>query len=59
MSIKLIARDLYHLIREVEELERKIKQTPLDQQAPLREQLRRAKADRDYLRRVLDGRKGR
>ena len=57
MSIRLIARDLYRLIREVAELEKQIDDAPMERQEELTDELRKAKAERDHLRRVLDGSK--
>lgn len=55
MSIQLLARELYQLIREVEILERRIETTPCDKQAPLKDQLRKLRAERDRMRRMIDG----
>ena len=57
MSISLIARDLYRLIREVSELEKLIDGAPLERQEAMTAELRKVKAKRDRLRRVLDGSK--
>ena len=57
MSIRLIARDLYRLIREVSELEKLIDGAPLERQEAMTDELRKVKAERDRLRRVLDGSK--
>lgn len=57
MSIRLIAKDLYRLIREVSELEKQIDDAPLERQEALTDELRKVKAERDHLRRVLDGSK--
>jgi hypothetical protein len=57
MSIRLIARDLYRLIREVAELEKQIDDAPPERQEALTEGLRKAKAELNCLRRVLDGSK--
>ena len=57
MSISLIARDLYRLIREVSELENLIDGAPLERQEAMTDELRKVKAERDRLRRVLDGSK--
>lgn len=57
MSISLIARDLYRLIREVSELEKLIDGAPLERQEDMTNELRKVKAERDRLRRVLDGSK--
>lgn len=57
MSIRLIARDLYRLIREVSELEKQIDDALLERQEALTDELRKAKVERDRLRRALDGSK--
>ncbi len=53
----MIARDLYRLIREVSELEKLIDGAPLERQEAMTDELRKVKAERDRLRRVLDGSK--
>jgi len=57
MSIRLIAIDLYRLIKEVEALEKKIEKASAEKQEGLKEQLRKLKAERDRMRRMLDGEK--
>jgi hypothetical protein len=57
MSIRLIARDLYRLIRKVAELEKQIDDAPMERWETMTDELRKAKAERDRLRRVLDGSK--
>jgi len=57
MSIRMIAKDLYRLQREVEELENRLKTSPHDQGEDLKERLRKAKAERDRMRKILDGNK--
>jgi hypothetical protein len=58
MSIQLLARELYQIIREVETMERRIEDAPYEKQGPLREQLRKLRAERDRVRRMIEGRKG-
>ena len=58
MSIRLIAKDLYQLIRQVEQIEKQLKDAPLEQQDELRHRLRKVRAERDRMRRMLDGEKG-
>jgi hypothetical protein len=53
----MIAKELYQLQQEVEKLEMEMASAPLDQREALREKLRKAKADRDRMRRILDGEK--
>ena len=57
MSIRLIARDLYRLIRKVSDLEKQINDALMERQEELTDELRKAKAERDHLRQVLDGSK--
>ena len=58
MSIRMIAQDLYQLIREVEEIEGQIKNAPAEKQDMLKDRLRKVKAERNRMRRALDGEKG-
>ena len=55
MSIKMIAKDLYQLIREVEELEQQIDDTPWENQADMKDQLRKLRAERNHMRKILEG----
>ena len=57
MSIRMIAQELYRLEREVEGLEREIEAAPFEDREALRDRLRKIKAERDRMRRVLDGAK--
>jgi len=57
MSIRMIAEELYRLEREVETLEEEIKSAPFEDREAMGERLRRFKADRDRMRRALDGAK--
>jgi hypothetical protein len=57
MSIRLLARNLYDLIREAEQLETALKTAPEDQKSELQDRLRKIKAERERLRRALEGRK--
>lgn len=57
MSVRLIAKDLYRLIRETEELEKQIRNAPLEKQDKLKDELRKIKAERDRMRQILDGSK--
>ena len=57
MSIRLIARDLYRLQQEVENLERVLKEAPLDQRPDLEERLRKLRAERTRMQRMLEGAK--
>jgi len=57
MSIRLIARDLYRLRREVEKLEAELASAPPGSHERLEAKLREARAERDRLRAILDGQK--
>ena len=57
MPIRLIARDLYRLQQEVEKLEDQLKYTPSGEKRELEDQLRKLKAERDRMRRILEGSK--
>lgn len=57
MSIRGIATELYRLIREIEQREAALAKAPFDQRPALEEALRRVKAERNRLRRILDGKK--
>ena len=59
MSVRLIARELYRLIGLIERLQIEIERASPENREELTEQLRKAKAERDYLRRALDGGKDR
>ena len=55
MSIQLIARELYRLIREVEALEQEIAAAPHADRDEMKDRLRKLKAERDRMRRMVDG----
>ncbi|MFZ0614554.1 MAG: hypothetical protein WAM73_20075 [Desulfobacterales bacterium] len=57
MSIRLIAKDLYRLIREVSELQQQIDDAPPEKKEALKDKLRKIRAEHDRLRRALDGSK--
>ena len=57
MPIRMIARELYRLVQEVEKLERRIKNASFEEQQELKKQLRKVKAERDHMRKILDGKK--
>lgn len=57
MSIRLLARDLYRAQREVERLERALRDAPLDRHADMEDELRLARAELNRLRRIMDGQK--
>ena len=55
MAIRAIAKDLYHFQQEVAELEKKLDAGPLEAKSDIKRQLRKAKAECNRLRRILDG----
>ena len=59
MSIKLLARDLYRLQKEVERLEERLAAARIEERSRIEEALRKARAERDQMRRALDGQIGR
>ena len=59
MSIKALARDLYQLQQKVEQLEAELGRASLPEKAKIENQLRKAKSEKAYLQRALDGKIGR
>lgn len=59
MSLKLLAQELYRCQKEVAKLELALESTQPERKATLEDALRRARAQRDRMRRVLDGQIGR
>ena len=57
MSVRLIAQDLYRIIREVEKLEKELVAAPAENHEILKDRLRKAIAERDLMRRSLEGSK--
>jgi hypothetical protein len=57
MPIRLIARDLYRLQKKVEELEERLHRTPFEWREPIEEELRISRAERNRIRRMLEGSK--
>lgn len=60
MSIRFIAIELYRIMKEVEALERQIQELPPNQTSAgqeLHERLRRAKAEQERIRKMLEGAK--
>ncbi|MBW1753821.1 MAG: hypothetical protein JRJ46_12170 [Deltaproteobacteria bacterium] len=54
----MIAKELYQLVQEVEKIERQIKNAPAEKHEELKDQLRKAKAERNLMRNILEGKKG-
>ena len=57
MSIRLIAKELYRLKKEVESLERRLETASKQEEESLKDLLRKTKADRDRMQKALDGSK--
>jgi chromosome segregation ATPase len=57
MSIRMIAKDLYRLQQEVEQLEQELRAAQPGNKGELEQQLRRARAERDRLRGMLEANK--
>ena len=57
MPIRMIARELYRFLREVEKIEKQIESAPFEAQKDLMDRLRRVKAERDRIRGMLDAKK--
>ena len=55
MPLQLIARDLYRLRQEVDRIEKELADSPSAKREELKLKLARAKAERDQVRRMLDG----
>jgi len=55
MTIRAIAKDLYHFQQEVAALESKLDASPQEAKADIERQLRKARAECNRLRRILDG----
>ena len=55
MTIRGIARELYRLQQQVEKLQKALQIASRAKQADIEQQLRKVKAERDRLRRILDG----
>lgn len=58
MAIRMIAKELYLLVQEVEKIEKQLKNAPADKHEELKDQLRKAKAERNRMRSILEGKKG-
>jgi len=53
----MIARDLYRLQKEVDRLENQLKACPAAKREGVEDELRKAKAERDRVKRILEGTK--
>ncbi len=57
MTIRLIAKDLYRLQKEVERLERELTTYPPEKREELERRLAQVRAERDRVRSALEGAK--
>ena len=57
MSIRMIAKELYRLQQEVEKLLSEIESAPFHEREAMKDRLRTRKAERDRMRKMLDGEK--
>ena len=57
MSIRMIAKDLYRLEKDVEHLEEALGKSPPDKRPVLEKKLRKVRAERDRVRAMLEGSK--
>ncbi|MBW1721769.1 MAG: hypothetical protein JRH13_05100 [Deltaproteobacteria bacterium] len=55
--LKNIARELYRLSQEVDRLESLLKTASPDEKERIEDQLRKARAEKDRIRKILDGHK--
>ena len=57
MPIRMIARELYRLQREVETIEKELRDAPPQDQESIRVKLRKKRAEWQQVRNILDGEK--
>jgi ABC-type phosphate transport system auxiliary subunit len=57
MTIRMLAEELYRIIKEVEALEKALRKASLSERAAIEDQLRKAKAEERRLRGILDDKK--
>ncbi|GBC59541.1 hypothetical protein DENIS_0480 [Desulfonema ishimotonii] len=57
MSIRMVATELYRLMKEVERLEKALRDAPFEKREALENELRKVRAERNRMRRILDGKK--
>ena len=55
MTIREIAKHLYHLQQEIKALEKKLEGAPVEKRVEIEQQLREAKANHQRMRRILNG----
>ncbi len=57
MPIRMIAKELYSLMQEVEKLEKQLNNAPLEKHGEIKDKLRIKKAELNRMRAVLEGKK--
>ena len=57
MAIRMIAKEPYLRVQEVEKIEKQIENAPAEKHEELKDQLRKAKAERNRMRNILEGKK--
>ena len=57
MSIRMIAKELYLLQQEVDKIEKQIQESAKVKHPELEEMLRKAKAERNRMKNILEGQK--
>ena len=57
MPIRMIAQELYRLLQEVEKVEKQLKNAPFEKHEEIKDQLRKLKAERNWTRSILEGKK--
>ena len=57
MPIRMIAQELYRLLQEVEKVEKQLKNAPFEKHEEIKDQLRKLKAERNWTRDILEGKK--
>jgi len=55
LSIRLIAKDLYRLQKEVDKLQNQIKSSAVEKREVLKDRLRKLTAERNRMRKILNG----
>lgn len=57
MPIRMIAKELYRLIQEVERIEKQLNDAAPEQRENIKDRLRKIKAERNRIQAVLEGKK--
>ncbi|UCD32003.1 MAG: hypothetical protein JSW04_14235 [Desulfobacterales bacterium] len=59
MPIRMLAKELYRTIQQVESVEIELENAPFEKQQAIKDKLRKLKAERDRMRAILEGKKER